>query len=129
MSLKIFGAGAFRAAIERGIELAEHAEALIRADPAWELVTPARLGVVTFRAAVPGATAAELDALHARLPAAALADGFAFPSTTRVGGRTALRLCTVNPRATSGDVERTLAALADDGFDRSSPSTGAPTHD
>jgi catechol 2,3-dioxygenase-like lactoylglutathione lyase family enzyme len=44
MSLKIFGAGAFRTAIERGIQLAEHAEALLAADPDWEVVTPGPAG-------------------------------------------------------------------------------------
>jgi aromatic-L-amino-acid/L-tryptophan decarboxylase len=112
MSLKIFGAAAFRAAIERGIELAEHAEAMLAGDSAWEVITPAQLGIVTFRAVVPGASDAELDELNAQLPAAALADGVAFPSTTRVGGRTALRICTINPRSGPADVERTLDALA-----------------
>ena len=105
MSLKTFGAAAFRGAIEHGLELAEHAEALLVEDPAWELVTPARLGIVTFRPA--GAD----DAVTAALPEAALADGLAFVSTHRVAGRTVLRLCTVNPRTTRADVERTLARL------------------
>ena len=50
MSLKVYGAAAFREAIEHGLALAEHAERRIASDPAWELVTPARLGIVTFRA-------------------------------------------------------------------------------
>ena len=76
--------------------------------PAFELVTPARLGIVTFRAVVPGASSAELDELNARLPGRMGADGFAFLSSTGVGARTALRLCTINPRTTADDVERTL---------------------
>jgi aromatic-L-amino-acid decarboxylase len=107
MSLKVFGAATYRAAIAHGIALAEHAEAVLRYDPAWEVVTPARLGIVTFRPA--GAS----DAGCAALPGAALADGFAFASTHAVAGRTALRLCTINPRTTRADVERTLARLAD----------------
>jgi aromatic-L-amino-acid/L-tryptophan decarboxylase len=107
MSLKTFGAEAFRGAVEHGLELAEHAEALLADDPAWEVVTPARLGIVTFRP-----TTAD-DAVTAALPAAALADGFAFVSSHRVAGTTVLRLCTVNPRTTRADVERTLARLAD----------------
>ena len=49
MSLKVYGAAAFRAAIEHGLALAEHAERRLARDPAWEVVTPARLGIVTFR--------------------------------------------------------------------------------
>ena len=36
------------AAIARGIELAERAEELLRADARYEVVTPAQLGIVTF---------------------------------------------------------------------------------
>ena len=103
LSLKVFGAAAFREAIEHGIALAEHAEAVLHAHPAWEVVTPAQLGIVTFRAA---------GAADPGLPAAALADGFAYLSTTSVRGATALRLCTINPRTTREDVERTIERLA-----------------
>ena len=60
-----------------------------------------------------GASTAELDDLCARLPSAALEDGFAFLSTHRVRGRTALRLCTINPRTTREDVERTIDRLTE----------------
>jgi aromatic-L-amino-acid/L-tryptophan decarboxylase len=105
MSLKVFGAAAFRAAIEHGLALAEHAERRLARDAAWELVTPARLGIVTFRAR--GG-----EAVNARLPAAALRDGFAYLSSHRVHGATALRLCTINPRTTRADVDRTIDRLA-----------------
>jgi hypothetical protein len=38
-------------------------------------------------------------------------DGYAAPSTTEVGGRVALRLCTINPRTTFEDVERTIERM------------------
>jgi aromatic-L-amino-acid decarboxylase len=113
MSLKVYGAAAFRAAVEHGLALAEHAERRFARDPAWELVTPAQLGIVTFRARRAGASPAELDALNSRLPAAALADGFAYVSSHRVHGTTALRLCTINPRTTRADVDRTIDRLAE----------------
>lgn len=106
MSLKVYGARAFRAAIEHGLALAEHAERRLARDPAWEVVTPARLGIVTFR------PSGACDDLTARLPAAALADGFAYLSSYRVHGVTALRLCTINPRTTRADVDRTIDRLA-----------------
>lgn len=112
MSLKVFGAAAFRTAIERGLALAEHAERVLARHPAFELVTPAQLGIVTFRAVVQGHSAAALDDLNARLPALTAADGFACISSTRVGEMTALRLCTINPRTTPDDVERTLDVIA-----------------
>ena len=49
MSLKVFGLGAMRRAIERGFELAELAESLLRDAGTWEIVTPAQMAIVTFR--------------------------------------------------------------------------------
>ena len=40
-----------------------------------------------------------------------VADGFAAPSTTELGGRVALRLCTINPRTTFEDIERTIERM------------------
>jgi glutamate/tyrosine decarboxylase-like PLP-dependent enzyme len=105
LSLQVFGLDAFRAAIDRGIDLAERAAALIEATPGFQVVTPPSLAIVCFR--VPG----DADALAAR----ALADGYVVPSTTVLRGETVLRLCTINPRTTdqelAASVER-LAALA-----------------
>jgi aromatic-L-amino-acid decarboxylase len=108
MSFKVHGAAAFRHAVEHGLALAEHAERRLDAHPAWEVVTPAQLGIVTFRAHRPGASPDELEDLNAGLPAAALEDGFAFLSSHRVDGATALRLCTINPRTTRADVDDTI---------------------
>jgi glutamate/tyrosine decarboxylase-like PLP-dependent enzyme len=102
LSLRVFGVGAFREAIAHGISLAEHAEATLRARPGWEVVTPAQLAIVTFiREGVD----------QTRLAAAMVDDGFAAPSTTEVGGRAVLRLCTMNPRTTFEDVERTIERM------------------
>ena len=40
-----------------------------------------------------------------------VADGFAAPSTTEVGGRVALRLCTINPRTTFADIDATIERM------------------
>ena len=48
LSVEVFGLAAFRYAVAHGIALAEHAEAVLRARPGWEIVTPAQLGIVCF---------------------------------------------------------------------------------
>jgi aromatic-L-amino-acid decarboxylase len=111
MSLKVFGAAAFRAALNRGFELAETAEAAVRGLPDWEVVTPAQLGIVTFRYAPPGMATEELDRLNHALVDGMIADGFAMVSSTVLRGQTVLRMCTINPRTTAGDVRETLARL------------------
>jgi len=104
LSIRVFGLAAFRDAIDHGIALAEHAEALLRERPGWEVVSPAQLAIVCFRRDGD-------DELQTRLAAAMVADGFAAPSTTEVDGRVALRLCTINPRTTFNDVEETIWRL------------------
>ena len=41
----------------------------------------------------------------------AVADGYAAPSTTELGGHTVARLCTINPRTTEADIRGTLKRL------------------
>ncbi len=104
LSLRVFGLDAFRAAVAHGIALAEHAERVLKARAGWEIVSPAQLGIVCFRRE--GA-----DALNDAIVAAAVADGFAAPSSTILDGRTAIRLCTINPRTTFDDIEATIERL------------------
>ena len=104
LSLRVFGLAAFREAVAHGIALAEHAEAALRARPGWEIVSPAQLAIVCFRRDGD-------DALQTATAEAMVRDGFAAPSTTEVGGRVALRLCTINPRTTFEDVDRTIERM------------------
>ncbi|HEX6021991.1 MAG TPA: aminotransferase class V-fold PLP-dependent enzyme [Solirubrobacter sp.] len=105
LSLTVFGLDAFKSAIARGIELAEHAEATLRARPGWEVTSPACLAIVTFRRA--GADDEQTDAMVR----AAVADGYTAPSTTVLDGRTVARLCTINPRTTNREIEATIERL------------------
>jgi glutamate/tyrosine decarboxylase-like PLP-dependent enzyme len=111
MSLKAFGVNAFREAIEGGIRLAEVTEARLRQNPRWEIVTPACLGIVTFRYRAEGLDGAELDALNARISSELILSGKAMLSPTVLSGRLVLRMCTINPRTTTDDVELTVAAM------------------
>ena len=103
LSVHAFGLDAFRAAIARGIELAERAQRAIEAAPNLEVVTPAQLGIVTF---------APLEGDAGALSERVVADGFAAPSSTVLRGRTVLRLCTINPRTTDEDIDATVARIS-----------------
>lgn len=111
MSVKVFGMAAFRAAIERGLALAEFTEAYLRQMPGWEVVSPASMAVVCFR------FTALSDASHLKLVQVLLADRFALITSTVLSGRTVLRTCTINPRTTEADIQATLDRL--DGLARS----------
>jgi glutamate/tyrosine decarboxylase-like PLP-dependent enzyme len=105
MSMQYFGLDAFRAAIERGFVLAEIAEAKLRSMPRWEVATPAQMGIVSFRRRDAD------ESFYPKIHDAMLRDGYALATSTVLNGRTALRLCTINPRTTDADIEKTLEWL------------------
>ncbi|HEY6962584.1 MAG TPA: aminotransferase class I/II-fold pyridoxal phosphate-dependent enzyme [Gaiellaceae bacterium] len=105
LSVRTFGLGAFRRAIDTCLDLTERAAAAIDASPAFELAAPPSLGVVCFRRT----DGADVDGVAAALEQS----GRGFVSTTRVHGERVLRLCILNHTTTAADVDEVLALLAD----------------
>jgi glutamate/tyrosine decarboxylase-like PLP-dependent enzyme len=112
LSIQALGLDAFRRAVDRTLDLAAAAEARLRGDPRFELLAPARLGIVCFRLAVPGVSEAAREAANREALAALNRSGYAFLSSTRLEGRYALRLCVLSHRSTAADVEGVLERLA-----------------
>jgi len=111
LSIELFGLAAFRGAIQRGMDLARHAQAILESRPRqWQVVTPANLAIITFRHLPPDheQSDAAIDAHNQRLIDLIFADETAMISSTLVAGRPVLRLCTINPRTTELDLERTI---------------------
>jgi aromatic-L-amino-acid/L-tryptophan decarboxylase len=52
-----------------------------------------------------------VDELNQRLVEEMIADGFAMVSSTSLRGRSALRMCTINPRTTEVDVRESIERL------------------
>jgi hypothetical protein len=102
VSLQTFGLDAFRAAIERSLDLAEHAAKRIEQSDALELLCPPSLGIVCFR---------RIDAGNAAIAAALEASGTGLVSSTRLHGRFALRLCILNHTTSREDVDAVLDFL------------------
>jgi selenocysteine lyase/cysteine desulfurase len=111
LSIQILGLDAFRAAIERSLELAEHAARRVEASDALELLVPRSLGIVCLRRRFEGAGEAELERLNAALAAALEASGTGLVSSTRLHGRYALRLCILNHATGLEDVDAVLDFL------------------
>lgn len=107
LTMRTYGMETLGLAIDRGVALAEYAERVISADPMLEIICPARFGVVNF--AAPGKT----DAAHSAAAAAITASGYAAVSSTVLGGRTVLRLCIINPRTTTADIDGTIRRLSE----------------
>ena len=112
MSLRVFGLAAFRATIDRGIALAEEAEAMLRADERWDVVTPAQLAVVTFAPRLTSLTLADANARVERAVERLTADGYAMVTSTQVRDRVVLRFCLIHPDARLDEVRETAERLA-----------------
>ena len=111
MTLKVYGRQAVARAVTHGFERSEQAEDRLRERPDWTVVTPAQMGIVTFRYAPEDLEPAEADALTRRLPQRLKEEGTAMVTKTTLDGRPALRMCPINPRTSAEDVHRTLTTL------------------
>ncbi len=113
MSIKLFGLDAFRKAVEHGLDLAEQAEIWLQQSPGFEVLTPAQLGIVSYRYRPRGLADDEpaLNRLNAEIVRELIEDGFAMVSSTLLEGTRALRLCTINPRTTEDDVRQTVQLI------------------
>lgn len=114
LPIQYFGLGAVRSAIDTGINLAAHAESLLREDPIFEILSPAQLGIVCFRVHPSGLhDPGELDALNERINLQVNALGRHFISSTRLNGRFSLRICILGFRTRTEDVAELITSLRD----------------
>jgi hypothetical protein len=113
ISLRYFGVSAFRAAIDNCLDLALHAQNRIESSAELELMSPASLGVVTFRRH-PSSVDDEaiLERVNASIAERIELSGEVFISTGRVRGRYALRLCILNHSTSEAEVDRALELAA-----------------
>jgi len=117
MALRFYGLETYRALVERSLDLAELAALLMHGSPVIEVFNEPQLGVVCFRYVPLGFTPnnaedeARLDRLNARLVERVIASGEAVVSSTRLGGRFAIRFCVLNHRTQISDIERALALI------------------
>ena len=112
VAVQTFGLAAFRACIQRNLELAEYAEALIREHDGLTLMAPATLGIVCFRREWPGCDEAETERRGNALAAELEHGGAALVSATRLAGRHAIRLCILNPTSSAEHVRRVIEHFA-----------------
>ena len=113
LGVQTFGVAAYREAIDGAMDLALAAQAQIEADPRLELITPASLGIVSFRCrALPGESEAATDRRNAAVVAAIVAHGDVLVTSTQLRGRYAIRLCVMNHATMASDVEYALERVA-----------------
>ncbi len=112
LSLQVFGLDAFRQAIDNGLYLAAEAGRVIEASPTLELLAPIQLGIVAARRHPPGMDdEGELTRLNESLVTAIGQSGDILVSSTRLFGRTAIRMCFLNPTTTWAHLDRAIDLL------------------
>jgi glutamate/tyrosine decarboxylase-like PLP-dependent enzyme len=102
LSVQSVGLGQLRGVLDRAIDHARHVQRVVEAREDAELVTPASLGIVTFR---------RRDRRDEEAVQRVNASGLAHISTTLVDGEMTLRLCINSFRTTRADVDLVLEAL------------------
>jgi aromatic-L-amino-acid/L-tryptophan decarboxylase len=114
LALQTFGVDAFRAAIDRAMDLTLLAQQRIEADDRLEMVTAASLGILTFRRRGPaGATDMEVDRANERIVATLAHRGDVLLTSTMLGGRYVIRLCVLNHTSGEADVIEALNQVAE----------------
>jgi aromatic-L-amino-acid/L-tryptophan decarboxylase len=111
MSLKFFGAEAFRNAVCRGIELAQIVEDELGKLPNWQIVTPPQLAILTFRYLPAQVASSEVNRFNRELVERMIAGQYAMLASTELEGEVVIRMCTINPRATAHDMRSTVQKL------------------
>jgi aromatic-L-amino-acid/L-tryptophan decarboxylase len=114
LAIETFGLDAFRATIDRAIDQTLAAQARIEADQRLELVTPASLGILTFRRrGDPDEPAIVTDRRNEAIVKAIAASGEALLTATTLQGRYVIRLCVLNHTSTTDDVAYAIDRVAE----------------
>ena len=108
MTLKTYGVERLGRMVEMCCDVAGHLAARIEREPDLELLAPITLNIVCFQVRRAGV---DLDALNDELVKDLHEAAVAVPSTTRIGGRRAIRAAIVNHRTTTDDVDAMIDGL------------------
>ena len=110
-TIKTYGADRLAEVIARNCRQAAFLGEEIALAHELELLAPVSLNIACFRYAADGLDAAALDALNTDIVAELQTSGIAAPSTTRIAGKTAIRVCITNHRTQTEDLVLLLRAV------------------
>lgn len=126
LSIRYFGLAAYRATVDRCLDLAVVAERHVEASDELELLFGAHLGIVCFRRHPRGVDdEAVLDRLNAGLVHAFAESGRGLVSSTRLDQRYAIRMCVLNHTTGEQDVLDVLRWLEEAPVEQGAGSPGS----
>lgn len=111
LSMKLLGAEAFEAALDRVASVTRHLHAAVSASPDFEAMHEPDFNIFCFRWTGDGTRSPEeLDEANAAIRERLVRSGEAWITSTILKGRRVLRVTIINPRTGEAEVERMLDA-------------------
>lgn len=110
-TMRVLGSKALGRLIDHGFSLAERAEVELQQMRDWEILSPATLAIVVFRYAPFGMNERELDELNITISRRLLKENIAGVLTTKLQGKTVLRICAVSPELSLEDMTEVIAKI------------------
>jgi len=108
-TIKAYGIDRLASSIARNCDQAAYLASIVRRSTWIELLADVTLNICCFRFRAPRHSEAELDALNAEIVTQLQLRGIAAPSTTRVGGKVAIRVALTNHRTRIEDLDLLVA--------------------
>lgn len=110
-TLRVLGLDALGKMIDQGFVLAEAAEKELRALPNWTIVSNAQMAIISFRFQPEGKSEEELDQLNSLISQKVVKDNVATVLTTRLLGKTVIRICAIHPELMEEGMSSVIEAL------------------
>lgn len=112
-TLRVLGTERIGQLIDQGMDLAELIQLRLKAMSDWEVITPASLGIITFRYNPEQRPERrnELERLNEEISRVLLDTNTAAIMTVRVNDVLALRICCSNVRLTGDDIEELMESM------------------
>ncbi|PMD40999.1 PLP-dependent transferase [Hyaloscypha variabilis F] len=110
-TLQVLGLDSLGKMIDQGFMLAEAAEKELKALPNWTIVSNAQMAIINFRFEPEGKSEDELDQLNSRISQKMVKDNVATALTTRLLGKTVIRICAIHPELMEDGMSSVIKSL------------------
>ncbi|PYI31793.1 PLP-dependent transferase [Aspergillus indologenus CBS 114.80] len=109
--LRVLGEERIGRMIDYGIDMADSVQARLQAREGWEILTNAKLGIVTFRYKPGTCSEEDLDRINTTISETLVEDNLAGIFSVRVSGVVGLRVCCITTRLSEEDIDRLIPQI------------------